>query len=914
MAPSLEPHPDALAAALADGDSIDWTATEAAAGSQATVVHQLHVIAAMRRRQAAAAVHVPWTTRVVAGALTAGVALATLKVVVGLAGIPVRLLDPARPPGIGPFALNLAGFGIGGLLLVFGGSRDRRLQLLGGFFLTTASAFVQPFLPTSGPSGVVAALLRGVAPEAFLALAIWLFAWHFPHPPLSRLGLRLGRIFIGVACAASLLMFVAFAVDVQTASSERTGLFAVLRRFNRNVPESLFWPLLTALVLSALPFLLIKGRRVGADARRRTMWFLSALAFGLTPMMVAVIATPFVPQLGDPAVRARVNVVVYLGLISIVPTTAFAVAVTRVMDLQFVIRTALQYALARYAIWAAIVAPLAYLALDVSVNRGLTFLQYVDQRQPASLVMLALVGLATLTFRVHLLRAVDRWFLREPLDPPQALSRLSRRFHASETLRDLSLALAGELGAVTHARQVSVALLSEDGTAFRVPDGELPELSRGSILAELLHSTGGEIQIDDHASVVRLLPEPDQDWLADAGARIVAPLLGTAGTLLGVVAVSAPSSDLPYTEAHLALITAMCSQAAMQLENRWLRAAHVVVDGAPTGVGWQDEPASCCPACGDVRGPEVSRCRCGAAMSAADLPLFVKGKFRVQRRLGAGGTGVVYLATDLALHRQVALKTLPPMRREYAERLRREARAMAAVRHPNLATIYGAEEWRDVPLLVVEYLAGGTLADALVAGPRPFDDVLRLGIVLADVLDRVHGSGVLHRDIKPSNIGYTVDGEPRLLDFGLAAMLDSSNGVADPGSAAPIVDGRPASAVTAASSLTLTHHVVGTPLYLSPEALAGQPPRESFDLWGLHVVLYEAVAGRHPLRGRTVPEVMAIVPRNPLPDVRDARPDCPAPVAAYLRDALALDPARRPATAAAARTALRELLTAVPPG
>ena len=174
--------------------------------------------------------------------------------------------------------------------------------------------------------------------------------------------------------------------------------------------------------------------------------------------------------------------------------------------------------------------------------------------------------------------------------------------------------------------------------------------------------------------------------------------------------------------------------------------------------------------------------------------------------------GVVYLAHDTALGREVALKTLPARRDAQVARLRDEARAMAALNHPSLATIYGLEMWRRTPVLVVEYLAGGTLIGRLAQGPLPREEVLALGIRLADALTYMHARGVLHRDLKPGNIGLTADGAMKLLDFGLSA--DS---------------GTPA----------------GTPAYLPPEALAGAAPDIAVDLWGLCIVLAEAGGRRY---------------------------------------------------------------------
>ena len=911
-----EARPDALATALADGATIDWRAVSAVAdgAADADLIHQLRVIAAMRARPGTGlTVRRAWLRQLVTTVFFVAVVLAAVKVLVALVGVPAAL---ARSPLVGPFAINLSIFGIGGLLLVIGGSRDRRLQLLGGFYVTIAAAFVDPFMVVSpGPAGALMHLLALVRPETFLALGVWLFAWAFPREPIAPRARRLAGALIAMAAVvASLLLVANVALDQHVWAVDDRRAAALLGALNRSSLTSVYWPVLFMFVLPALPFLVAKAGLETPERRRRVQWFLGAWALGLMPMILAVFATPFVPALREPETRQRVGVWLYLALGSVVPMTAYAVAVNRVMDLQFVIRATLQYALARYAIWAVILAPLSYLALDVVVNRGLTFVQYLDARQPAGLLGLSCLGLVALTFRPHLVGAVDRWFLREPLDSPGALARLEQRFRTSEHLREISTALGEELTTTLHAERVTVLLLAEDGGSLVALDGAVPALPRSSVLLDLLQATRAEVHLDARSEFARLLPDADQDWLADTGASLLAPLVGSSGVLLGLVAIGDSANRLPYTASHLALVTAMCGPAAMQLENRWLRMRRAVEAGRPApragGVAWQDEPAVWCPACTETSSPDTRRCRCGTATRPAVLPLFVNAKFRLHRVLGAGGTGVVYLATDMALDRKVALKTLPPMKREYAERLRREARAMAAVRHPNLATIYGAEEWHDTPLLIVEYLEGGTLHEWLARSAMAVDHVLDLGIMLADVLDRVHGSGVLHRDIKPSNIGYTADGVPKLLDFGLAAMLDRSKG---PDAAAAVIPADPAELaarfrdVPASSTLTITQQVVGTPLYLSPEALAGSAPRESFDLWSLNLVLYEAIAGRHPFGGRSVTAVVEAIQHTTVPDIRDVRPECPAAVAAYLNDALSPVATRRPAAASDVRTALRAL-------
>jgi len=249
------------------------------------------------------------------------------------------------------------------------------------------------------------------------------------------------------------------------------------------------------------------------------------------------------------------------------------------------------------------------------------------------------------------------------------------------------------------------------------------------------------------------------------------------------------------------------------------------------------------------------------------------------------------------LHRDVAVKTLPQLLLDQAERLRREARAMAAASHSNLAQIFGFETWRGTPILIVEYLSGGTLQDRLRGGALPESEVVAVGLALANGLDCLHGSGILHRDVKPSNVGFTADRIAKLLDFGLAKLIQIAPDARPAAKPDRPDDSEPATKPQGLGTVTGTLQMPGTPAYMSPEAMRGLAPHTSFDLWALAIVLYEAVCGRNPVTSDNLFVMLDTIARADIPDVRTFAPDCSASLAEFFAEALHADERRRPATA-----------------
>jgi serine/threonine protein kinase/Tfp pilus assembly protein PilF len=279
------------------------------------------------------------------------------------------------------------------------------------------------------------------------------------------------------------------------------------------------------------------------------------------------------------------------------------------------------------------------------------------------------------------------------------------------------------------------------------------------------------------------------------------------------------------------------------------------------------------------------------------------GHYRIVDRLGSGGMGVVWLAEDLKLRRRVALKMLREDlagSADKASRFDREAKAIAALSHPNIVTIHAIEEIDGVRFLAMEYLEGQTLADLIPADGFPLPELLRLAVPVAEALAAAHARGITHRDLKPSNIFVTTEGRVKVLDFGLAKLQ---------GGDVTQIYGRELE-----TTLTQEGTVVGTLHYMSPEQLQLKHVDHRSDLYSLGVVLWEMATGDLPFRGESAAQVISSVLRDRPRRLDDVDARMPPEIADLVASCLEKDVNKRLASAAEARDRLSAVARALETG
>ena len=735
-------------------------------------------------------------------------------------------------------ATLLIGSSVSAALFLLGGRRDPRSWLLGAYFIANAT-LANPFPMLEPMWGIPEGDLFGypyVYPFLFAPAFLWAFVRECPRAQRATRLDDFARRMVVVSAALGCVMWMALVAVLEVA---RAGYLA----------EAVFWACFDALLallellrLGAVGVLVLRARTAPAEEVRRVALFAAGFLILSGASAGHALVEAFSPgswlsnHRWTPAV-AVVGLLRFPGIALL----WYAVRAPRVPHAREVVRAFCMRLLARGRVLGALAAVSSLVLAWLLASRPERAVGAVVA-DPLAQALAAATGILLLLVlrRERLLVRLEAWIYPETVEQRKALA-------AAGT----ALARARRLAAVrrTVKRTVwngcgspAVLLVAPDPLAeahdFRAPDTRIAPLPRASAIVDVLEAAGGSLRVhpSDTTSFFGLLPAADAAWVVEADADVLVPVPGAGAELVGVLVVGLRFDSRPVRPVDVPFLEAVAAAAGLAVGR--LAVAHGAGEQAPR----EEPPARECPVCGCLQGVgEAAACGCGSEYVAAEVPRLLAGKYRLARRLGSGGMGTVYLARDLRLDRDVAVKTLADVSAARLQGLKPEAWAMATVSHPALAHIYGIESWRSRPFLVVEFVGGGTLADRLYRGRVPPDEALSMTTLLAAALAALHEAGYVHGDVKPSNIGFTASGSPKLLDFGLARASADADAAG------------------------------GTLRYLSPEILAGRPADEADDVWSLCVVLHEMVTGGHPFAGGDAGEVADRIRRQ-----RPARPARPA--------------------------------------
>ena len=886
-----------VADALSLDQQVQWErCARLAGGAEREQIENLRVIErvlASRPAAGPAAETVPPTrlygSAVVRHAVHTLIAIAGIEVAATLLLLPWAWGDFSRAHGeVAVFmTTRLVGFSAGAGLLLWAGRGDWRTWLLGVYCLLKATNsplyMLQAFFLELPPPPVYAAFLQHL-PTANRVLAalcvpaflfapafLWAFARECPRVHRRTRLDDLARRMIPTSVLIGGGLWLACAVTLELARAGVAGAPVALV-FDGTLAT------LSLLELGAVTVVALRAHTASTDEVRRVVVFSAGFILYLGVWTAYNLAEAFVP--GDWVSNFRRSPTILLMEVLRFPGLIllwYAVLAARIPHLREAVRAFYRRLLLHPGLFGAVAAVPAG-ALVWLIGRSPERAVGAVLADPLAQSLVAAVGILLLVIaaRERILIRLDAWIIPETADQRQALAdavgALTQAGRITTVGETVTRTVRRGCGSPT------TLLVAADGEpragGFIAPQARVAPLPRQAAIVHLLETAGGPVRVDPNGrpSVFPLLPPDEAAWVTETGADVIVPVPGPGTELIGVLVVGRRLDGRLVRAVDLPFLEALGAAAGLALARLQL------LDAPGSGSG-ETRPAEECPVCRCLtEAGETPGCACGPAYVATEVPKLLAGKFRLTRRLGAGGMGTVYLARDLRLERDVAIKTLTERSFVRLVGLKPEAWAMTTVTHPAVAQIHGVESWRGRPFLVVEFLGGGTLEDRLRDGPIAPAQAVSVVARLADALAALHEKGFLHGDVKPSNIGFTAEGSPKLLDFGLAHAVDDAAMVG------------------------------GTLPYLSPEVLAGRNAEEADDVWSLCVVLYEMVSGRHPFAGGALEAVRRRIRRQRLADgVRTAGsavPPSATAVVAFAAPILTATRTERPGTARAFARAL----------
>ncbi len=570
---------------------------------------------------------------------------------------------------------------------------------------------------------------------------------------------------------------------------------------------------------------------------------------------------------------------------------AYAILRHRLFDIRLILRQGLQYALARGVLLIAVPAFGVLMLVDLLLHGQQPLLEILRAR---GWVYVVLGGLAAMAYvkRRNWLEALDRRFFRERYDAQRLLHEVVEEVREARSFDRVAPRVVTRIETALHPE--FVALLEREVRApnYRslagAPAGQaLPLLPAESKLMALVRLLGKPVEVPQTASgwLTEQLPHEETEFLRQARIELLVPIATAADHTEALLVLGSKRSEEPYTREDRDLLVAIASSLALLLEKS---------SGTATQ---RSDVFEECPQCGSCYDSGATQCaQEGARLVPVVLPRLLEGRYRLEKRLGRGGMGTVYSASDTLLERRVAVKVIREDlvgSAEAAERFRREARAAASFAHPNVVTVhdFGVAAGTRA-FLVMELLEGRTLREGLQRQNR-FPTARALPIVrdACAALEAAHRRQLVHRDLKPENIFLVVreSGETtKVLDFGIAKFLSTNT--------------QQVTSDTAPGSL------VGTPRYMSPEQWSGGSADAGWDLWALAVTAYEMLFGAYPFEGRSPSEWFAVGRAAKFSPVSKHLSEASPGLQEFFERAFAFDLAKRPQSA---ETFLSELQSAL---
>jgi tRNA A-37 threonylcarbamoyl transferase component Bud32/GAF domain-containing protein len=570
------------------------------------------------------------------------------------------------------------------------------------------------------------------------------------------------------------------------------------------------------------------------DSRRRIRLVVVGLMIALIPFALATFAYRFTGAISEENYRRYLGPIAFLPMICIPLSLAAAVWKEQLFDIKVLVRRGLQYLFARAALRTLLVLPVALLLFSIFRNPNRTVVQILTEGSGwLNVVLIAAIG-AALQSRQRLQTTLDRRFFREAYQQEQVLAHLIDEVRQRDSLADIAKLVGARIDSVLHPTALHV---------FYRADERSGRFER--------HSSSDAAIAGLPASFDGCIEDIERQWLEQSAGHLAVPITGTGDRVVGVLLLGDRKSDEPYSVTDRRLLQGIASQIGLVYENQHLkervrRDADVRRDVLARLEDRRVSLLKECPVCGRCYDGATERCDADGVEVTLTLPVerTLDGKYRLERALGRGGFGAVFEASDLRLHRRVAVKVMMGSLfgdQTALRRFEREARAAARIDHRNITRVhdYGAVGSGGA-FLVMELVAGRTWRAELqrsgVVPPARSSEWFRQ---LLDGLQFAHSMGIVHRDLKPENVMIVespTGHELKIMDFGLAKVLDSGTGVTE--------------------SVTVAGKVMGTLGYMAPEVVNGDPVDERADIFAIGVMVVETLTGSRPFRGPTQQEIL----------------------------------------------------------